>query len=442
MSEWQSVADLSALSLAALLDRWEQVPLARQRSYRAAYERELQAVGAAGSDLLEQQLIEALLVRYREDGLVPVGNRWARTPPRVRAAARQPETEEHLSQTVIPRPAWQMAALLGIGGLLFAGFLLLRLSSSAVSPGLTPTPTLTPTPRISPTPTPLALEDQDEIIAAGDRERVVAYPVNLQVITNDEAVPRVWVVQRRRVEASEWHYDAHPDTASFISGLAVRPVIGIPWSQDNAAFFDRLGVGTAFRLTLNTGAVLRYEFADQRAVRRSDTSFFRQLSPGLVLLLLGETDDEGLPTATRPLVLARYPAEQELSRAGEIIAPLPVGTVTLTPLPTVTPPDLPLSGLDVQVIAMTTLPGQLTTRLRLYNSSPQIMTITTDDLWLVLGYEPRPVGPRQPAEGLPAFDLQPEQAMDLTLIWHWTGEPFGQLAVGAWQWTFELPPTH
>src|SRR5690606_1664478 len=43
------------------------------------------------------------------------------------------------------------------------------------------------------------------------------------------------------------------------------------------------------------------------------------VSPGLVLLLIGETDDDGLPTATRTLVTATYPPEQELSRDGQII---------------------------------------------------------------------------------------------------------------------------
>ena len=67
-----------------------------------------------------------------------------------------------------------------------------------------------------------------------------------------------------------------------------------------------------FRLQMNTGAILTFTFEDKREVRRSDTGIFRQVNPGLVLLLLGETDDEGLPTGTRTLVTAVYPVEQEL----------------------------------------------------------------------------------------------------------------------------------
>ena len=38
-----------------------------------------------------------------------------------------------------------------------------------------------------------------------------------------------------------------------------------------------------------------------------------------VLLLIGETDADGLPTATRTLVTATYPPEQELSRDGQVL---------------------------------------------------------------------------------------------------------------------------
>ena len=39
---------------------------------------------------------------------------------------------------------------------------------------------------------------------------------------------------------------------------AVRPVIGIPWSEENESFFEDINTGTSFLLTMNTGAVLRF----------------------------------------------------------------------------------------------------------------------------------------------------------------------------------------
>jgi hypothetical protein len=332
-------------------------------------------------------------------------------------------------------------------------------------------------------------------------------------------------------------------------------VIGIPWSEENAAFFDDIGAGTTFLLTMNTGAVLRFEFDDRREVRRSETSIFRQVSPGLVLLLIGETDADGLPTATRTLVTATYPPEQELSRDGQIIGmditlqegsigetlmlgdasitlqntqlvsdqpDLPAnsqylllnydvlaGTETLdtttwrvefldtagqiyTPssaalaytdfdvLPIEVPAlsslsasvgyivpdalqsgrwvitdaagngvsfalsfaaeplDLRYDGVDVRLVSVTFIEGQITTRLRIYNGRTETLSFTQDDIWLALGYAPEPPGPRNPAEGLTPFDLLPEQAVDLTLVWYWGGEPYASMGVGDYRFAIQL----
>ncbi|MBZ0296900.1 MAG: hypothetical protein K8L99_30345, partial [Anaerolineae bacterium] len=382
-----------------------------------------------------------------------------------------------------------------------------------------------------------------------------AYPVNLQVILPDGDAPRVWVVQRRRVQASEWNFDPKPDTASFVNGMSVRPVIGIPWSEENESYFDDIGEGVSFLLTMNTGAVLRFEFDERREVRRSETSIFRQVSPGLVLLLIGETDDDGLPTATRTLVTATYPPEQELSRDGQIIGinvtlqegdvgeQLPLGDASITlqdaqlitdqpdlpadsqylllnyevlagaevldttawrvefmdaggqiytpgsaaltytdfdvlplEIPALSalsasvgyivpdtlqggrwivtdtagngvsftlsfataPLDLRYDGVDVRLVSVTHLEGQITTHLRIYNGRTETLRFTQDDIWLALGYAPEPPGPRNPAEGLTPFNLLPEQAVDLTLVWYWGGEPYASMGVGEYRFAIQL----
>jgi hypothetical protein len=250
----------------------------------------------------------------------------------------------------------------------------------------------------------------------------------------------VWVVQRRAVRASEWNYDPNPDTASFLNGMSVRPVIGIPWSEDNAAWFAQIDAGAEFRLQMNTGAILTFVFEDKRELRRSDTGIFRQVNPGLVLLLLGETDEEGLPTGTRTLVTAAYPVEQELGRMGELIGVLaqPVIAVTPTPLPTATPTLIPFVGMDVQIVSVTTEDGRITTRFRLYNGGTTVIPITPNDVWLALGYAENPPGPRTPAEGLTPFDLLPGQAADMTLVWLWSGEPYASLGIGAYRFALQF----
>ncbi len=434
---YYTLDELKNLSLAELRALWELVPTDRQRSYRAAYDREVKTAHAEGSDVKERKIALALLKRYYEAGLVPVGLRWARAPKRVIEAARQGERYREPEAAAVKSGTPSGKVLIVLGALMLGMVLLLLRGTGTVTDV---SPDVTATLPAGVTPTPLALEAQDEVIEGGDASRAPIYPISLQVSSGDGSAPRVWVVQRRVVRASDWNFDPNPDTASFLNGMAVRPVIGIPWSEDNAAWFEQIGVGAAFRVQMNTGAVLTFTFEDRRDVRRSDTNIFRQVTPGLVVLLLGETDADGLPTGTRTLITANYPVDQELGRGGELLSvlALPPVEVAPTPIPTATATPLPFSGLDVQIIRVTTSEGQIATRFRLFNGGDVALAITPEDVWLALGYAENPQGPRIPAEGLTPFDLLPGQAADMTLVWLWSGEPHGSLGAGGYRYAIQF----
>src|SRR5512134_1913250 len=113
---YYTLDELRALSLEELRALWELVPTDRQRSYRAAYEREVRTAGAEGSDVKERRVAAALLQRYDEAALVPVGARWARAPRRVQEAARSGDTlaaPEAGGVTQPGKPPGRMAAILG-----------------------------------------------------------------------------------------------------------------------------------------------------------------------------------------------------------------------------------------------------------------------------------------------------------------------------------------
>ena len=439
--QYHTVDELRALSLDELRGLWELVPTDRQRAYRAAYEREIKSAGAEGSDLKERKITLALLKRYREAALVPLGMRWARAPKRVQAAAIQGtrlDVAEDAAAAKTGKPSGKLFAVMGVLMLIMMIGLFMR--GGGENSEAAPEADITPTLAEDVTPTPLALEAQDEVIEGGDASRAPFYPINLQATLPDGGAPRVWVVQRRAIRASEWNFDDNPDTASYLNGMSVRPVIGVPWSEENAAWFEGIGAGAEFRVQMNTGAILTFTFEDKREVRRSDTGIFRQVSPGLVLLLLGETDADGFPTATRTLVTAIYLTEQELARSGELIGALNIPPVEITPLPTPTlaPTPIPFIGWDVQVVRVTRTAGQVTTRLRIYNGGAESVPIAPNDVWLALGYAENPPGPRLPAEGLTPFDLLPGQAADITLIWPWAGEPYASLGVGEWRYAIQF----
>lgn len=560
-----SIDELQSLSLEELQSMWELVPTDRQKSYRTAYDREVRNAGAIGSDELERQVTVELVRRYIEASLVPVGSRWARTPQRVQDAARDNDLPDGETDTQAKSSPLSPKVIVGLAVISLI-FLVLMVfggiggkGGSDAQPESTAEPTETPELEINPTLTPLALEAQDDVIAGGDSQRVIAYPVNLQVVLSDDEIApaRVWVIQRREVRTAEWNYDPNPDIASFVNGMSVRPVIGIPWSEGNEALFDNMEEGAVFTLTMNTGAILRFEFGAKTEVLRSDTGIFRQVSPGLVLLLIGETDTDGLPTATRMLVTASYPPAQELARDGALLGlngtiqtgavgstlsltetmsislrnvtpvadmpNLPVGQqallfdfdiesgmsdvdtslwrmelidprgqvylphpdilneVNFATLPLVIPSraTIPASigfvlpnevsagrwvisdsrgstiafnfalepsqsaevrydGVDVRLVSVTTIEGQITTQLRIYNGQNTPITFNQDDIWLSLGYAEDPPGPRNPAEGLQPFTLFPEQAVDLTLIWYWADEPYASLAVGEYRFAIQV----
>jgi hypothetical protein len=392
---------------------------------------------------MEKQITEELLNRYITTALVPIGARWARTPTRIQEAVKQdidlvaPEVVEEQN-----RPKKPPIALMGMAGVAFVGmllFILPHLGGRVRQVGtttMTATATLTVTPGKSPTPTPIALEQQDSVIQGGDSGRMVAFPVNLRVTLAGASQPRVFVVQRRVIQTAEWNFDSNPDTASYIAGLTVRPVIGMPYSPENATLFQSISDGTTFTLQMNTGAALRFTFEQRLVVSRSDTALFRQIGPGLVLALIGEHGIDGAPTATRIVITATYLPDQELVRDGALTGLLPIIEPSLTPTPMPTVP--PLSQLDVQIVSVETIPGHIITRLRIFNGQPDPVRITPDSIWLALGYAPEPDGPRVSAEGLAAFDLLSGQAADLTLRWAWAGEPFATFGVGEYRYSFGI----
>jgi hypothetical protein len=102
------------------------------------------------------------------------------------------------------------------------------------------------------------------------------------------------------------------------------------------------------------------------------------------------------------------------------------------------PLDLRYDGVDVRLVSVTYIEGQITTHLRIYNGRIETLHFTQDDIWLALGYAPEPPGPRNPAEGLTPFDLLPEQAVDLTLAWYWAGEPYASMGVTEYRFAIQL----
>ena len=419
---------LQALSLAEIEALWELVPTDRQRMYRAIYDRTRRDEGASGSDVLEAQMVTQLLQRYQDKALVPVGAYWVPTPAQIQDAAKSDTpylSADPVESTPKNKRLPPALLLIGVACILLFGFLVLHNAARKGNTLKTGTLTRTLTPMLARTytPTPFALDAQDAIIRGGSSGSgsSAVYPVNLRINANNAAQPRVFVVQRRIINTAEWNFDDNPDVVSYLVGLSVHPVLGIPWSQANADLFQQAVPGSQFDVQMNTGVTLRFRCTTQVMVNRSDTNVFSQNRPGLTLVLFGDRSAvEQAQTESRLVLLADYVSDPQAQFSSLALPTLQMSTPTAT--------AMSVQRVDVQLITVTKQTGQLAVRLRVFNGRSVPITLDSNTVWLVYGYSERPVGPRISAHLAPT-NLEPGQAADLTLVFAWHGEPFAMLNV-------------
>jgi hypothetical protein len=161
------------------------------------------------------------------------------------------------------------------------------------------------TPGETPTPTPLALYDTDRPIKEGDNLGNY-YPVTLEIIpSNQREAALVLPVQQKAIDVSVWDFDADPAVASSIYGFVIRPVIGIPYSPNNANFLTNLQPGDQIRLQMNTSQILNFNVSHSGRVDRQDESIFEQTHPGIVITMVGDLAPDRL------VIYGDYPVDQE-----------------------------------------------------------------------------------------------------------------------------------
>jgi hypothetical protein len=159
-------------------------------------------------------------------------------------------------------------------------------------------------PAMTPTLTPVALANIDRSIKGGDDLKSY-YPTMLEI--QPANVPsRIFPVQQRQVEVADWHFEQNPDVATSILGLVVQPVIGIPYSDSNKQFLEKLEPGDVIRLQMNTGHTNIFSVSDTRRVDRQDAGVFSQSRPGIKLVLIAG------PETDRLVVDGAYLPEQEV----------------------------------------------------------------------------------------------------------------------------------
>ena len=352
--DYHEVAQLEAMSLADIEQIWDLVPTEDRDYLTRRYRKSIRTHGIS-SDEQEISMADQYLQRYAYEGLVPAGDQWVRISASRRQQLKTGQTDTaEIDDDEGGGIPWMTVAVIGFGIFLLI-FVLSRVlggddeALTIADTVLTPTPTVTftpsPTPTITPTPTatPIALVESDSFIQAGDGRNRAWFPVQLQVLGADETQPRVFIVQEREIALTEWTFDPNPDVASWISGTHVRPVFGIPHSESNAEWMTSLSNGAQFVIRMNTGSELVYTYAETQALGRENTTLLRQDQPGIVLVLIGETGSDGLPTSRRTFATGTYNPGIEVDLSSAAALPVPIGQ-------TVRFPDLSLTVDDAYVV--------------------------------------------------------------------------------------------
>lgn len=339
---YYELAQLEEMSLLELEQIWDLVPTEDRDYLTRRYRKSIQIHGISSDDQ-EISMTDQYLQRYAYEGLVPAGNQWVRISASRRQQLKSGQTDTaEIDDDEGGGIPWMTVAIVGFGIFLmiFVASRLLAANAGelvSIDGSLTPTATVTFTPSatatITPTPTatPIALLESDSFIKAGDGRNRDWFPVQLQVLQPDETQPRVFIVQERAIELTEWSFDPNPDVASWISGTHVRPIFGIPFSDANADLMASLASGTQFVIRMNTGSELVYSFTKAQELGRENTALFRQDQPGIVLVLIGEKGPDGLPTSTRTFVTGAYNPGIEVDLSSAAALPAAVGQTVQFP---------------------------------------------------------------------------------------------------------------
>jgi hypothetical protein len=110
------------------------------------------------------------------------------------------------------------------------------------------------------------------------------------------------------VDKGTWPYQRDSlkgDKAAWVYGTLINYVIGLDASDNNKELLRQLTEADPIKMTTSSGRVVMFRYSGRQWVSVDKTDVFRQIRPGLTLVLLGDKDEQRL------VVSASYMAENE-----------------------------------------------------------------------------------------------------------------------------------
>lgn len=127
---------------------------------------------------------------------------------------------------------------------------------------------------------PLAPQAYTPVLVVEGTARVPALPQTLELGGAQFSVVPV------KPEFGHWPVPGNPAQAAWVYGTLVNYVLGIPYSEENAALLQGLAPTAVVTLTLENGIALTFG-SPQVALQVPEAGLFEQRQPGLTLVLLG-----------------------------------------------------------------------------------------------------------------------------------------------------------
>ena len=200
----------------------------------------------------------------------------------------------------------------GAGGLIFLALVCVALGIVLTSRSRSPS-----TARGG-TPTPLPASPAPPPIISGPSGSV---PLTLTAPSLLEVKGRRFEIIPVEVTKGAWPYQRSTlatTKAVWVYGTLVNYVIGLEANSDNTTLLQGITEADPIKLTALSGKAFSFRYSGRQWVTVDKTDVFRQLRPGLTLVLLGEQGDQRL------VVSATYTAEGEPTPSG--ITAAKVGT--------------------------------------------------------------------------------------------------------------------
>jgi hypothetical protein len=187
------------------------------------------------------------------------------------------------------------------GGLIFLALVCVALVIVLATRGRTP-----PAGGSSPTPSQGTSAPGPIITGLGG-----SVPLSLTTPSAIELKDKKFEVIPVEVTQGTWPYQrGNPNKAVWVFGTLVNYVVGLEANSDNTDLLTHLTESDPIKLTTLGGKTFSFRYSGRQWVTVDKTDVFRQLRPGLTLVLLGGTDD------SRLVVSASYMAEGEPTPSG------------------------------------------------------------------------------------------------------------------------------